>query len=287
MKTSSALFKALRPKQWIKNLLVYAALVFSENIFNVQMVIEATIAFAVFCVIASCGYLYNDLKDIEADSLHPTKKNRPLASGALAPGVAVGFMAVMGPLSLVTAWMLRPTFAIVALSYLVLTLTYTFVLKHIVIVDVMTIAAGFVLRAVAGAVAIDVPISPWFIVCTGFGALFLGLSKRRAELMLLEEEATSHRKNLEEYSDGLLQQMLDVAAASTLMSYALYTIGGGHGPWMMATIPFVVYGFFRYQYLVTRKGEGGAPTQTLLRDRPLQFDILLFVAVSVAALYLG
>lgn len=286
MNTFAALFKALRPKQWTKNGILYAALIFSQNTFNVEKLIEATIAVAVFCVLSSCGYLYNDLRDIEADRQHPTKRNRPLASGALKPWLAVAFMLVAGPLALGVAWLLQPHFALASVVYLSETLLYTFALKHIVIVDVMALASGFVIRAVAGALAIDVPISPWFLVCIGFAALFGAMSKRKAEMALLEGTATTHRKTLQEYSPELLQQMLDVVTSGTVMSYALYTIGSDHGPWLMATIPFVMYAIFRYQFLVSRKGEGGAPEETLLRDRPLQISIVLYLAVAIAALHL-
>lgn len=282
-----ALVRALRPKQWLKNGLLFAALVFSRNTFNLPMVQQVALGFLVFSVLSSCGYLYNDLKDIEADRLHPTKKNRPLASGELPVGVAVVFMGVGSVAALAGAWLLNPLFFAVSLTYLISTLLYTAVLKHIVILDVMSLATGFLLRAVAGAVVISVPISQWFLLCTALGALFIGISKRYSEMMLLEGEAHHHRKNLQEYSPELLKQMLNVTASGTLMSYALYTVNNTHGPWMMITLPFVLYGIFRYQYLVTIKGEGGAPEQTLLRDRPLQATVVLLVVTAILALSVG
>lgn len=274
----------MRPKQWIKNILLFAALVFSNNIFNLEMIGLALQGFVVFCLVSSAGYIYNDLKDIEADRLHPKKRFRPLAAGELSPTFAVAFMLVSGVGALAAAWFINPNFFLSALGYLAITLSYSFYFKHLVILDVMGITAGFIVRAVAGAMVIGVPISPWFVVCTAFFALFLAINKRLSELKLLQGDAGAHRKNLQEYSPELLQQMLNLVAACTVMSYALYTFGSSHTPWLMATLPFVIYGIFRWQYLVEQKGEGGAPVQTFLRDRALQIDVVLYIITAIAAI---
>ncbi len=276
----------MRPKQWLKNILLFAALVFSNNMFNVEMILLALQGFVVFCLVSSAGYIYNDLKDIEADRLHPKKRFRPLAAGELSPTFAVAFMIVTGIGALAAAWVLNTDFFFSALGYLAITLSYTFFFKPMVILDVMGITAGFIVRAVAGALVISVPISPWFVVCTAFFALFLAINKRLSELKLLQDGAGAHRKNLQEYSPEHLKQMLNLVASCTVMSYALYTFGSSHKPWLMATLPFVIYGIFRWQYLVEQKGEGGAPVQTFLRDRPLQIDVVLYVVTAIAAIAL-
>lgn len=281
------LFKALRPKQWTKNLLLFAALLFSRNLFRPDLLGLAALGFVMMCVLSSCGYLYNDLKDIEADRLHPTKRNRPLASGELPSSWAWAFIILAGIPTLVASWLLRPAFGMVVTAYLITTLSYTAVLKHLVILDVMGIASGFIFRAVAGAVVIDVPISPWFLVCIAFGSLFLAMCKRYAELQLLDANAGAHRKNLEDYSRELLLQMLGVASSGTAMSYALYTLDPSHSAWLMMTLPFMLYGLFRYQYLVIKRGEGGEPEKVFLKDRPLQIDIVLYLLVVVATLHLA
>ena len=287
MRRIPILFKALRPRQWTKNFLLFAALLFSRNLFRMDLLALASLGFGVMCVLSSCGYLYNDLKDMEADRLHPTKRNRPLASGALPSSWAWAFIAGVGIPVLVASWLLSPGFGMVVTAYLITTLSYTAILKHLVILDVMGIASGFIFRAVAGAVVIDVPISPWFLVCIAFGSLFLAMCKRYAELQLLEGNAGAHRKNLEEYSPELLQQMLGVASSGTAMSYALYTLDSAHSHWLMMTLPFMLYGLFRYQYLVIKRGEGGEPEKVFLKDRPLQIDIVLYLVVVVVTLHLA
>jgi 4-hydroxybenzoate polyprenyltransferase len=291
MKTLFALLEAMRPKQWPKNGLLFAALVFSRHLFEVDYLLKTLLAVAVFCVLSSCGYLFNDLLDIEADRGHPKKRNRPLASGRLPASVAIAFIVVGTIAALATGFAMSTGFGLTAVAYLTLTYSYTFYFKHLVILDVMGIAAGFILRAVAGATAIEVAISPWFLTCTAFASLFLAMNKRLAELLLLEKSAAKHRKNLEEYSPELLNNMINSVLAGTIMSYALYTFDvGGHPEkprWMMLTIPIVLYAFFRYQYLVHRRGEGGAPETVLLNDRPIQLSILLYGAVVVAVLQFG
>lgn len=286
-----ALLEALRPKQWTKNILLLVALVFSRHAFDLPYVLKALAATGLFCIFSSVGYLFNDLMDIEADRGHPKKRTRPLASGRLPVRMAVSFMVVGLVGALLAAFWLSVPFGLTSLAYVILTFTYTLYIKHMVILDVMGLAAGFILRAVAGATAITVPISPWFLTCTAFFALFIALSKRWAELLLLGKTAGNHRKILEEYSPELLDRMTNIAATGAIMSYALYTFDGSGHPdkprWMMVTVPFVLYGVFRYQYLVSRKNEGGAPELILLTDRPLQVDILLYVVTVLIILTLG
>lgn len=289
------LVRALRPKQWTKNLLVYFALVFSLNLWwrpadpneLITKLAGATVAFLVFCVLSSAQYLVNDILDVEKDRQHPRKKNRPIAAGKVSIPQAVVLTVVLLLGGLAGAVAVNPLLALIGAFYFLLMLGYSYSLKHLVIVDVFVIAAGFVLRAAAGAVAIDVPISPWFYTCTVLGALFLGFSKRRHELVLLEAGAVSHRRILEEYSPHLLDQMIGVVTTSTVVAYALYTftepsLPSNHA--MMLTIPFVLYGIFRYLYLIHQKNEGGSPEEILLRDRPLIIDILLWLGVSMAIL---
>lgn len=285
------LIEAMRPKQWTKNGVLFAALIFSHHAFDVPYLLKAVLASALFCLFSSSGYLYNDLKDVEADRAHPKKRHRPLASGRLPIPLAI-FTMIFGTLGgLVMAWWLEPSFFVMSLAYVILTFAYTAYIKHIVILDVMALAAGFILRAVAGAAAISVPISPWFLICTAFLALFLAMSKRQAELMLLDKTAGKFRKNLNEYSLELLDRMISVVSSGTITSYALYTFDvGAHNDkprWMMLTIPNVLFFIFRYQYLVSRKNQGGAPEQTLLTDRPLMINTILYVVTVLVVLSLG
>ncbi len=280
----AALLEALRPKQWLKNVILFAALVFSRHTFDMPYVAKAVVATALFCLLASTGYLFNDLCDAAADREHPEKRKRPIASGRLPRSLAIAVMGAGGIGSLTGAYALSTAFGATCTAYLVLTVTYTLHFKHLVILDVMGIAALFILRAVAGATAIDVVISPWFLICVAFLSLFLAMNKRLSELLLLEKAATQHRKNLGEYTPQLLERMINIVTAGAIMSYALYTFDVGAHPQrpsrLMLTIPFVLYGIFRYQYLVSRFGEGGAPEQTLISDRPMVINAALY-AISV------
>jgi len=282
-----ASIRAVRPKEWLKNVFLFPALVFSQLYTDPGMVARSLAGFALFCALSSTGYLFNDLRDVEADRHHPTKRHRPIASGALPVPAAVGIMCVLALGGLSFGFVLSPPFGFTALAYLALTLSYTVIFKHLVLLDVMFIAAGFLVRAVAGAAVLEVPISPWFLVCASFLALFLGFSKRLSEIRLLEAGACKHRKNLKEYSAELLTQIINIVTACTVISYAMYTFESGRTPWLMGTIPFVIYGIFRYMYLVERHQGGGAPAETLLRDRPLQVTCLLYGASVVAALQFG
>jgi 4-hydroxybenzoate polyprenyltransferase len=288
--TLTLLFLTLRPEQWTKNLLVLAAVLFSGRLRDLTAVIQSLGAFAVFCALSSTVYIFNDLADREADKRHPLKCQRPIACGELAPAAAsiTGLLLALAALSL--AFLINPMLALVAAAYLGLLLLYSAALKHVVIVDVLLIAGGFVLRAVAGAVAVQVPISHWLLICTTLLALFLALSKRRHELTLLGDDAIGHRRSLEEYSPYLLDQMIAVVTASTLVAYTLYTtdtetaarLGTNR---LGLTIPFVLYGIFRYLYLVHQKRGGGSPANLLVTDRPLLTCVALWALSVILILY--
>jgi len=283
--------KSLRPKQWTKNLFIFAALVFSKNLFNLPLLIETSLAFFIFCLLSGCVYIVNDLADLESDKKHPLKSQRPLASGKLKFSEAVGALIILVPVSLGFSFYMGMPFFLTALGYLFLQLAYSFLLKHIIILDVLSVACGFILRVVAGAMAIQVKISPWLLICTILLALFLALSKRRHELILLEEGAQDHRKILKEYSPYLLDQMISVVTASTVMAYALYTMSGETikkfgTKNLIFTIPFVLYGIFRYLYLIHQKKAGGNPESILLTDKPLIIAIILWIIAVALILYI-
>lgn len=279
------LIKTARPRQWVKNGIVLAGLIFSLNLFDWPSVGRALAATADFCLISSAVYYINDLFDIEKDRRHPVKRHRPIASGQVSVPLAVAVATLLSVIAVGGAVLLGKAFTLTALAYLALQLGYSAWLKQIVIIDVLAIATGFVLRAVSGAVVINVPISPWLLVCTVLLALFLGLTKRRHELTLLQGGATEHRPILEEYSVEMLDQMINVVTASTVMAYSLYTFNSGRSLYLMLTIPFVIYGIFRYLFLVHRYEAGGSPEQVLLRDKPLLANVLLWVASAVLILY--
>lgn len=282
---------SLRPSQWTKNLIIFGALGLGQRLLDPQAVAAAVAAFAIFCVLSGVVYLINDVADRNADRRHPVKMYRPIASGAVPVNVALGTAFVLGAASIGAAFWLRPMFGVLAACYLGLLAIYSGPLKHVVIIDVLTIAIGFVLRAAAGAVAIDVVISPWLYVLTILLALFLALSKRRHELVLLADQATGHRRILEEYSPYLLDQMISVVTASTLVAYAIYTVSPDtvqkfQTNLLALTLPFPLYGIFRYLYLVHQKEGGGSPTDTLLNDRPLLLCVALW-AIAVALIIYG
>lgn len=282
---TSDILKSLRPRQWTKNLVVFAGLIFSRNALDWSMQWKVWAAFAAFCAVVGAGYLLNDIIDRKQDRIHPIKKSRPIASGQLGAGAA-GIAAVALVLGALAGSLgVDYNLTLFLLAYLALQLSYTIVVKHLVIVDVMFISTGFVLRAVAGAAVIHVAISPWLVVCTMLLALFLALAKRRAELVLLEAEAANHRRNLEHYSVGLVDQMTVVTASSTLVSYAIYSFTAFEQKWMMLTVPFVLYGIFRYLYLMHQHLRGESPEKVLLTDTPLLVNILLWAATAEAILY--
>ena len=288
--TVLSLIISIRPGQWTKNLLVFAGLLFGLRLFDPIAVIDATLAFAIFCGLSGAVYLINDVLDRETDRQHPLKARRPIASGAVSVPLAIGTAAVLGVVGVIAAFAINLRLGIVSAAYLALLGLYSAALKHIVIIDVLTIAVGFVLRAIAGAVAIDVEISHWLLVCTILGALFIALAKRRHELVLLTDGATSHRPILSEYSPYLLDQMIAVVTASTLISYVFYTISPDTQqkfgtPWLGLTIPFPLYGIFRYLYLVHQREEGGSPADLLLTDRPLLACVVLWVLLVALIIY--
>ncbi len=281
---------SLRPQQWTKNLIVFAGLLFGMQLFEPWALAATIAAFLVFCALSGVVYLVNDVADRAADRRHPIKRGRPVASGALAPRAALGAAGVIALGALAVAFRLGGLFGAVALLYLVLQGLYSARLKHVVIIDVLIIAAGFVLRAVAGAVVIRVPISHWLLVCTVLLALFLALSKRRHELVMLAGGATEHRRILGEYSPYLLDQMISVVTASTLIAYTFYTFSPETEQkfgtsWLGVTIPFPLYGIFRYLYLVHQKEGGGSPSEMLLNDRPLLLCLAFWVAAVVIIIY--
>lgn len=285
----TAVVLSLRPRQWVKNLFVFAGLIFSQSLFT-PLVWPATAAFVIFCALSGAIYLFNDLADVEKDRLHPTKRRRPIASGALSvrAGITIGVLMVLG--SLVAAYVLSPRFGIVATVYAVLLTAYSVWLKHMVILDVLTVAAGFVLRAIAGAAAIRVQISGWLVICTILVALFLALGKRRHEYLSLHGDAAAHRPILAEYSEPFLDQMVAVVTASTVTAYALYTMSPEtmtkfHTRWLPLTLPFVLYGIFRYLYLLYRRELGGNPSDLLLSDRALLINTVLWMFALLVIIY--
>ncbi|MEN9938173.1 MAG: hypothetical protein RLZZ387_4752 [Chloroflexota bacterium] len=298
------LLRTMRPKEWIKNAWVFAAIVFSEQQLwmHPDSVLVTLGAFALFCMAASAVYLLNDLVDIEKDRAHPKKRNRPLPSGRLSPTVAMWAAILLVVAALPLAFVIdynypRGTppdidFGVALVAYaLVPGLAYSFYLKNIVILDIFTIAAGFVLRAVAGAMVLDITITPWLVICMGLLALFLGLSKRRAELVLLQGGAAGHRRILDEYSLPLLDQMISIIIAATIIAYTLFTataptLPREPFPVMMITVPMVVYAIFRYLYLMHRHAGGGSAADLVLRDIPLAVSIVLWGTTSLGILAL-
>jgi 4-hydroxybenzoate polyprenyltransferase len=274
--------KSMRPKQWTKNGFVFAGLIFSKSFFNLEPVLKSLYAFILFSFVSGAVYIINDIADRQKDAIHPTKCRRPIASGKLKPLEAGGFAVLVLAISLTLAYMLEVKLFYILASYFCLVVVYSLWLKNLVIVDVLIIAAGFVLRTVGGTMAINVKISPWLIMCTTLLALFIALTKRRSELITLPgATAAEHRKNLEEYTPELIDSMLSVVTSTTVMSYSLYTFNAGKSYYMMFTIPFVIYGIFRYQYLTLTGNSGGSPELVLLKDKPLMFDILLWIAASL------
>lgn len=281
---------SLRPAQWTKNLIVFAGLIFGQRLLDPTALERSLAAFAIFCALSSAVYLINDIVDREADRQHPLKAGRPIASGTLPARTAGIAAAVLLTAGLAASFWLGRPFTLVAAGYLVLQGLYSGPLKHIVIIDVLAIAGGFVLRAAAGAAAIGIPMSHWLLVVTVLLALFLALSKRRHELVLLADGATSHRQILGEYSPYLLDQMISVVTASTLVAYAFYTISPEtqekfQTDLLGLTLPFPLYGIFRYLYLVHRKDLGGSPSELLLADRPLLVCVALWGLAVMAIIY--
>lgn len=299
-----ALFVGLRPRQWTKNLSLFVGIVFAGRLFTPSSFGRASVAFVVFCLASSCIYLLNDLLDLEQDRQHPVKRLRSLASGRLPVSWAIGTIALLllacgalttllfflpiAPLTDIFAPVgANALFALSVAAYLLLMVLYSVRLKHVVLLDVFIIASGFVLRILAGAVVIPVSISPWLYLVTILLALFLALSKRRHELVLLQDQASNHRQILKEYNLPMLDQMITIVVSATLMAYSLYTFQGPTGNHrLMITIPFVLYGMFRYLYLVYKHKEGGSPEEVLLRDWHMLTTVVLCIAIIIVVLYI-
>lgn len=285
-----ALIKTMRPRQWVKNAVIFAALVFDRQLRldNLPAVLRTFAGFVIFCVLSGVVYIINDIADAEADRQHPDKRNRPIAAGVLpvrvALATAIGLIVIIFPL----AYLLSPAFALVALAYFTLNLAYSKWIKHIPLLDVFAIALGFVLRVAAGITLIHVArFSPWLYIVITLGSLYIGFGKRRSELALLAEGANNHRRVLDGYTIPLLDQFITIVSGTTIIAYSLYTFSAPNLPdnhLMMLTIPFVLYGVFRYLYLIQVKHSGGAPEDVLLSDRPLQITIFLW-GISVLLIF--
>jgi 4-hydroxybenzoate polyprenyltransferase len=282
------LLRTMRPKQWTKNAAIFAALIFDAKVFQRGPLLRTLAGFLLLCAVTGAVYIINDLADVERDRQHPTKRNRPLATGVLPVPVAIVGAIVLLGVALPLAFRLDVYFGLIAAGYLILQLAYTFILKHYVIVDVLVISAGFVLRVGAGVPLVPADrFSPWLYICTTLLALFLGFGKRRQELVLLQGNAKNHRAILGEYSVPFLDEMINVVISAVIVAYSLYTFTAVNVPpnhLMMLTIPFPIYGLFRYLYLIHIRGEVAAPDEVLLKDRPLQLTVLAWGMLSFALL---
>jgi len=287
----SALIKSMRPRQWTKNAFIFAALVFDKQLFVVDSFLRTFAGVILFCLISSCVYILNDIVDVEADRQHPDKKNRPIPSGKLPISVAWSALAILVIGVVISSYLLDLEFMYVVVGYFILNITYSLWLKHIPILDVLIIAAGFVLRVHAGVTLIEVErFSPWLYVLMTLLSLFLGFGKRRAELALLAHGAGSHRKVFDGYTLPLLDQYIMIVSGTTIVAYSLYTFSAPNLPEnhsMMLTIPFVVYAIFRYLYLIEVKHAGGTPEEVLLSDRPFQISMILWGLAIIAVFYLS
>ncbi len=291
---AAAIWREMRPWQWSKNLIVLAGVVFAHQISMPGQAQRAVAALVTFCLLSSAGYIYNDLRDLERDRIHPRKQKRPLAAGLLTPTTGWVLLALLAVIGLVGAFLVGTALGGLAVMYVLVSLLYSSFLKRVVLLDVMTIAIGFVLRAAAGVAALRPrpELSPWLLVCTFFLALFVAVGKRRHERMTLSDDASLHRATLAEYSPQLLDQLVPVVTGTTILAYAIYTISPatvqhGSSSGMVLTVPFVTYGVFRYLYLVYHKGSGGAPSELLFRDGPLLINVALWGAAVLAILYFG
>jgi 4-hydroxybenzoate polyprenyltransferase len=284
--SAPTLIEAMRPRQWTKNLLLFAGLLFTSNLFKPRPLLIGTAAFVCFCALSSAVYLLNDVMDRERDLSHPRKRLRPIASGRLSPRFALGAAAVIALLGLGCSFAIGIQFGLLGTGFVLINVLYSGWLKHEVILDVLTIAAGFIVRALAGAVAIQVSISPWLLVCTTLAALFMGFCKRRQELASLDA-AVTHRRVLQEYSPAFLDQLIGSVASATIVAYFFYSFQSDTARehhWIPATIPFVLYGIFRYLYLVHQRELGGAPEDLLFQDRPLLAAVICWGLTAAAAM---
>ncbi len=288
VRTVGHLLVALRPRQWMKNLFVLAPILFTGKAGDAALLVRALTATACFCGLSGVVYLINDLLDRHRDALHPVKRHRPLASGALSPAVAVVAALILGASCLAAAAALNPALFAVALVYLVLMIAYSMALKNVVIADVLSIAAGFVLRAVGGCQAVAVPISPWLYICTALVTLFLALGKRRHELSRLSDAAARHRPVLRKYNEPFLDQMISITTTACLISYLLYCVlseTASKHEGLLLTAPFVAYGLFRYLYCIYRKGRGGSPEDVLLKDKVFLGTGVAYAVAVVLVMY--
>ena len=281
----------MRPKHWVKNILVFTALVFSRNLGNAMAVAQTIAAFAAFCLLSSGCYLINDVLDRKNDILHPIKQNRPIAQGRIKSGAALFWAIILFAVGLVVARIIGHGLFYMALGFILVGIFYSILLKHLVIQDVFAIAAGFIIRTMAGAAAIHVPISSWLLICTLLLSLFLGLTKRSLEMKLLEENASAHRPSLAHYNPYLLDQMNAVITSAILITYTLYTLSEttadkfeGHG--LLLTVPVVLYGIFRYLYLVHQKEVTSTLEAALVHDRPMMIAMFIYVVLAFAAIYI-
>lgn len=283
--TAQLLMREMRPKQWVKNFIIYAPLLFSGKFTHADSLTAATLCTVAFCLVSSGIYVLNDVVDIEADRAHPTKCKRPLASGRLdvKPAAFSGMLLLLGGLAL--AFSVRHTLVVICLGYMAINVMYSIKLKNFPIIDVFCIASGFVIRAVAGAAAVWVAPSSWFLLCTSLGALFLGLEKRRQELKILQQDSHTHRKALKGYSIALLGRLESIVVPSLLTAYAFYSFQSFHGQWMMMTVPIVLYGIMRYQVLSEQGTATGAPEDVFWRDRAIQITILLWILSCAVVIY--
>jgi 4-hydroxybenzoate polyprenyltransferase len=290
MRTLSLLLKSMRPRQWPKNIFIFGALGFDRQFLHLDALLRTVGGFALLCLASGAVYLVNDVADRAQDRLHPEKRKRPIASGELSVGLALAVAGVLGLLAVVLAFVLNSGLGWLVLGYLLLNLAYSFALKHIPIVDALAVAAGFVIRVAAGVTLIKVErFSPWLYVCTILLALYISFGKRRAELALLVDEASNHRRVLDGYTIPLLDSYIQIVSAATIVAYSLYTFSAPNLPAnhsMMLTVPFVVYSIFRYLYLVQVERSGGAPEEIILMDRPLQAGVLLWGLAAMGILYL-
>jgi len=278
----------MRPKQWVKNIFVFAPLVFDKKLLELDYLAQTVAGFVLLCVVSGTVYIINDVADADKDRQHPRKRERPIASGKVSVGAAVTLAIILLLIALPLAFLLDPVFGAIASGYLLIQVAYSFWLKNVVIIDVMIIAAGFLMRVAAGVPLADAPISPWLYICMTLLALLIGFGKRRHELTLLKENANAHRQSLEDYNISLLDHVISIVTASILLAYALYTFSAPNLPeehTMMLSIPFLLYAIFRYLYLIHVKGMGGAPEEIVFSDRPLQVSVVLWGLSVIVVLY--
>jgi 4-hydroxybenzoate polyprenyltransferase len=285
LKVMALLFLQLRPKQWTKNLIVFAAPLYSMQLVNPNVFWKSLVSFFLFCFISGCVYILNDFVDRKADRMHPDKKHRPMASGALNPNLALTFGFLLFVSSVWVANLFNVSFALCLILYFTLNVFYSLQLKHVVLIDILLIASGFVLRAVGGALVIDVPLTEWFLLCALWLSMFLAVSKRRQELYLLQNKKGTHRKVLESYSVALLDQYNSIFATTTIISYSLFVISSEHSNLLMWSIPLVIYGICRYLYLIHQEGKGGKPEEILLEDKHIFITAVMYVVLILISLY--